>query len=313
MHTGRQIHSRGSLKNVAPKYRMNQHGGVIGFNKKLSALKEFSKQCFTTFVNNCTVQYLNKGSSGITMKLTINDPSKSPYVDLNKNPVTVLIVKIGMISSKKREVSVVKNTIPIQSVTLTDFKKEHFVQEMVFRKSLEKFNSAICPAIVHVEVLDWDHMKQYTPLVPFFNSDLQKVTFSMIVMETFENVDILFHMNSAPYRQITHYLLLRLGALGYAHGDPSMANVLIDGKMKRPYLIDFGNVQVLSEKETAFMKDELVMPTNYPEVLKIILKGYPLNHPSFRNWDWVKHTTDFPKVDKAALLKIIDRNWSQLL
>ena len=292
---------------------MNQHGGVIGFNKKLSALKEFSKECFAEFVRNCTVEYLNKGTYGVTMKLTILDPSKSPYVDLNKKPVTVLIVKIGTVSSKKRQVAVLKNTNPLESVTLSDFKKEHFVQELVFRKSLEKFNSAICPAIVHVDVLEWEQLKQYTPLVPFFNSDLQKVKFSLIVMETFEHVHTLFHMNSAPYRNITHYLLLRLGALGYAHGDPSLANILIDDKMKRPYLIDFGNVQVLSEKETSFMKDELVNPTNYPEVLKIILKGYPLTHSSFPNWDWVKHTTDFPKVEKAALLKIVDRNWSQLL
>jgi hypothetical protein len=292
---------------------MNQHGGVIGFNKKLTALKDFSKHCFAEFVRNCTVEYLNKGTYGVIMKLTIMDPSKSPYVDLNKKPVTVLIVKIGTVSSKKRQVSVLKNTNPLESVTLTDFKKEHFVQEMVFRKSLEKFNSAICPAVVHVDILGWDQMKQYTPLVPFFNTDLQNIKFSLIAMETFGNVNTLFHMNSTSYRSLTHYLLLRLGALGYAHGDPSLANILIDEKMKRPYLIDFGKVQVLSEKEIEFMKDELVRPTNYPEVSKIILKGYPLTHPSFPNWDWVKNATEFPKVEKAQLLKIVDRNWSQLL
>lgn len=292
---------------------MDQHGGVIGFNKKLTALKDFSKMCFAEFVRNCTVEYLNNGTYGVIMKLTILDPSKSPYVDLNKKSVTVLTVKIGTISSKKREVFLMKNTNPVETVTLTDFKKEHFVQEMVFRKSLEKFNSAICPAIIYVDVLNWEQMKQYTPLIPFFKTDLQKVTFSIIAMETFENVNTLFHINSTPYRNITHYLLLRLGALGYAHGDPSLSNILIDQKMKRPYLIDFGNVQVLSEKETSFMKDELVKPTNYSEVYKIILKGYPLTHPSFSNWDWIKDTTEFPKVEKAALLKIVDRNWSQLL
>jgi serine/threonine protein kinase len=234
-------------------------------------------------------------------------------VDLNKKPVTDLVVKIGTVSPKKRELSILKNINPVESVTLADFKKEHFVQEMVFRKSLEKFNSAICPAIIYVDVLNWEQMKQYTPLIPFFKTDLQKVTFSIIAMETFENVNTLFHINSTPYRNITHYLLLRLGALGYAHGDPSLSNILIDQKMKRPYLIDFGNVQVLTEKETSFMKDELVKPTNYPEVLKILLKGYPLTHPNFSNWDWVKHTTEFPKVEKTDLLKIVDRNWSQLL
>jgi hypothetical protein len=286
-----------------------QLGGVIGYQKATKDLKDFSKLSFNKFQRHSEVQYLSKGTYGVALMLTIDHAANSPYIDLEGKPVKVLIVKIGIVTNKptgaKR--NGVTPTKPSQ------FRAECDVQETIFRSSLEKYNSALCPAIIYIDTVPWKDLKSLYPKLAQYMKEETEFHFSLIGMETFPNVDSLYYVGpTPPMIAVCFYLLLRLGALGFAHGDPSLSNIIVDKASKRPYLIDFGNPVKLSSKETAFLKGQLHKVTDFKRVLAILLRGFPLEYPELSNWDWVKKMNAAPG-EPAALRTFVDDNWRDIL
>jgi len=303
---------------------MNQDGGVIGFRKKPKTqkkcvgnhcavqLKKFSNFCFKNFVDHCTVRFIGSGTYGKAFLLTITDPILSPYVDIEGNPVKVILVKIGVVQ--------VNNMSPLQSANGVDimeiheFKTEVHTQEKIFRSSLEHFNSALCPAIIYIDVLA---PNEFHTLYPKLQDHVKKETglyYSLIGMETFEHVDNVFkHGMTDTLKDTIFYLLIRLGAIGFAHGDPSEGNVIIDKTTERPFLIDFGNVQRLNPEETEFMQRQLQHITDKERLLHILLKGFPHSHPKMTNWDWLKYIQTVHKPQPGYLKTLEDTNWRNIL
>ena len=280
-------------------------GGVIGCVDKIAA---FSKTCFNTFLAYSKVSYLNQGTYGVALLLKIDHASRSPYIDIERKPVKTLIVKIGIVSSKRS-----KSNNSVIYTTPEEFRHEHKVQEAVFRKSLQAYDSALCPAVVHVESLSWDTLKRsYPKLARFMSPEPPGVVFTLLGMETFPDVQPF--KGAPPLLAHCFYLLLRLGAIGYAHGDPSLSNVIVDARAQRPYLIDFGNPVKLSPKDTAFMRSQLTGVTDLRRVLKIVLKGFPQEFPHLPNWDWVKTIRVAPDLPKPLVLsKWSDKGWERVV
>ena len=287
-----------------------QHGGVIGFKKTMKTLKEFSKTCFRTFLKHSKVSYLSKGTYGVALLLKIDNPSASPYIDIQGKPVTVLIVKMGLVSNQKARA---KHN-DVQPIKQSDFEEEHKVQESIFRKSLETYDSAICPAIVFIDTLTWDELRTSYPKLSEHMKAESNILYSIIGMETFPNVDTLYNYEATPaLKNVSFHLLLRLGAIGYAHGDPSLSNIILEKKSKRPYLIDFGNPVKLSSTDTDFMKSQLSKVTDLKRVLTIMMKGFPEEYPEMDNWDWVRKMNKAPELPKTTFSKFKDKNWSKVL
>jgi serine/threonine protein kinase len=303
----------------------DQLGGVIGFRTKPVTLKncktknktcetkikQFSITCFKKFTKHATVRLLGQGTYGKAFLLTIKNAVLSPYVDIEGNSVKVLLVKIGFIThqrSRSKKQSIV-------STTVADFEKESNTQQDIFQASLKTFDSALCPAIVYLDIVPTTLCKQWYPkLYDSINAPNHIEKFSMIGMETYEHVDNLYNYGMSETLQDTVFFqLLRLGALGYAHGDPSSRNIILDKDTKRPYLIDFGNVQKLSVAETSFMKKQLANFTDMEGTLKIMLKGFPHGFPNLRNWDWLKFIDGYTPLSKNAVANLVDKNWSQVL
>lgn len=301
-----------------------QNGGIIGFKKKKKTLKkckngdcndklkQLSVSSFKYFAENSTVEFLGKGTYGKAFLMHLQSSADSPYIDLAGNPVKVLLVKVGFIESPTDMNSAVKNDIAFTNTQ--EFKVESQTQEIIFRSSLKKFNSALCPAIVYLDIVP---AKSFETTYPLLYKEVEHNNvqyFSLIGMETFEQVDNVFNYGMSKQLQNTiFYMLLRLGALGYAHGDPGEKNVIVDKSNGRPYLIDFGNVQKLTSAETEFMRKQLVRMTDFEQVLHIILKGFPHGHPNMHNWDWLKYLQSATPLKKAEISKLLDKGWQRVL
>jgi hypothetical protein len=302
-----------------------QYGGVIGYRKKpktvkkcLSVayqtpnLKQYSITCFKTFTSHSSIRLIGQGTYGKAFLLTIKNPEQSPYIDIEGRPVKVMLVKVGLIrTNSARPVSSANGITP---TTIDDFKEESQTQERIFRMSLKKYNSALCPAIVYIDIIT---SKQFQTLYPKLFHKIEKENsyrFSLIGMETFERVDnVLNYGLSKSLQDTIVFLLIRLAALGVAHGDPSKGNVILDKDTGRPFLIDFGNVQRLTEAETAFMQTQVANITDKTRVLNILLKGFAHEHPDMPNWDWLKHIKDIKKPNAELISSFVDKNWSTVL
>ena len=298
-----------------------QDGGVIGLkrNKKTAKnptkkqVKAFSVACFKKFIAKSTISFLNRGTYGKAFLVRINNKAMSPYIDLQQNPVQALIVKVGLVGTKEAS-----EENGMQPMAKADFDAEHTVQEEVFRTSLEEFNSALCPAIIYLDILTTARFKTLYPKLFELMAPEKNNRFSLIGMETYAAVDNVNNLGLTPkLKGVCFQQLLRLGALGYAHGDPSLNNIIVDKDVGRPYLIDFGNPQKLSKEETDFIHSQLQKVTDLPRVLSIILKGFPLdfaNDPRYAtNWSWVRNLTTTPTINRAFLATFADDGWEKIL
>lgn len=301
----------------------HQDGGVIGMkrNKTIKKLtkkqvKKFSVDCFKKFIAESSISFLNKGSYGKAFLVKINNKASSPYIDLQENPVPVLIVKVGLVSTKAYAATSEENGM--QPMSKSDFDAEHTVQEAVFRDSLKTFNSALCPGIVYLDILTTERFRTLYPKLFELMAPETNNLFSLIGMETYSNVDNVENLGLTPkLKGVCFQQLLRLGALGYAHGDPTLTNIIVDKDVGRPYLIDFGNQQKLSTDEVDFLRSQLEKVTDLPRVLRIILKGFPLdfaNDPRYgTNWSWVSDLKSTPPINRAFLATFSDDGWTKIV
>lgn len=303
-----------------------QLGGVIGFKKKAKTqkncktaectkahiLKEFSIKCFKNFLKHSNVQFLGKGTYGKAFLLVIKDTSYSPYLDISGRPVKVLLVKVGFIAKNTDDKRSDNNTIAM--TTVDDFKKESQTQEFIFRNSLKKYNSALCPAIVYLDIITTKQCKEMYPKLYNKIEQNEVQNFSLIGMETFEHVDNLYKYGMTKDLEDTvFFMLMRLAAIGFAHGDPGPRNIIIDKEIGRPFLIDFGNVQKLTLQETQFMQTQLKKITDLRRVMHILLKGFPQAHPNLPNWDWLKYIKNVRPLRPNEIDSMKDSNWKKIL
>ena len=306
-------------------YSNHQDGGVIGLkrNKTLKKpgkqlVKKFSVECFKKFIAASSISFLNKGTYGKAFLVKINNKALSPYIDLQENPVPVIIVKVGLVSTKQKQNPVRSEENNMMPMLKADFDAEHTVQEIIFRKSLKTFNSALSPGIVYLDILTTARFKMLYPKLFELMAPETNNRFSLIGMETYSNVDTMTNIGlTSKLKGVCFQQLLRLGALGYAHGDPSLDNIIVDKDVDRPYLIDFGNPQKLSEEETDFVRSQLTKVTDLPRVLSIILKGFPLefaNDPRYEtNWSWVSELKSTPAINRAFLATFGDDGWAKIV
>ena len=304
-------------------YSSDQDGGVIGLkrnktmkNTSKQKMKNISVDCFKKFIAKSSISFLNKGTYGKAFLVKIVNASLSPYIDLQENPVPVLIVKVGLVSAKPHAGTSEENDM--QPMSKADFDAEHTVQENVFRESLKEFNSALCPGIVYLDILTTARFKMLFPKLFELMAPEKHNRFSFIGMETYANVDNVSNLGLTPkLKGVCFQQLLRLGALGIAHGDPSLNNIIVDKDVGRPYLIDFGNPQKLSKEETDFIRSQLDKVTDLPRVLNIILKGFPLdfaNDPRYAtNWSWVSGLITAPTINRTFLATFGDDGWAKIV
>ena len=243
-------------------------GGVIGrkeqkytrkkSNQRLCIQRELfsrEKSGFDKFVRHGQLEYLSQGSYGYVFKVTLPPGKKqfSPYVHLDKSPVTSLVFKLVVVHKSVKSVKLFRNLDSISSVTKKEFEEEVELQLDIYEKSLRQFNFAICPNIVETDLFSPETFKRKYPTLAPINTMDQSLQIGLIAMETYPDAKSGSKLQSSltskefvELKMRVMYLLMKLAVLGYFHGDPSMNNVLLEGK--RPYLIDFGQTKKLKSK-----------------------------------------------------------------
>lgn len=316
---------------------MPQSGGVIGHRKKATVYTkskttlcrrkrsdplDLMQRNFETFVRHADADYFSRGSYGLVYKLTLRDPSDSPYIDLAGRPVDTLIVKVGFI----REDGAagrwsIRSDLP-EPQSLKDFKSESNTQDDIFLASLTEYASAICPAIIYKNVLASDRFQAVFPdLFSLLPSSPPSTRYSLIGMETYRDVLAASDLNrdNPELKAVCFSLLVRMGALGLAHGDPSWANFILDTGTSpyRPYIIDFGTAIELSEEETTFLQTQLGKITDFEKTMKIIAKGNPTkygNDPTYgKNFSWLTGLSSIPGATQKTLATFEDSGWEKVL
>ena len=318
-------------------------GGVIGIKKKsrknkkklCSAQRPFApipNSYFKEFVQHSRSDYLHKGTYGAVFKLTLDDANldHSKYVNLDGSPVRTIIVKIGVVSDSYDSFKILKHnrSLSLASVDRDQFENEVDTQKDIYKKSLTQFNFALCPNIVYSDIMTVRGLSKnfrnlanllVLPAAPSFR-------ICLIAMETYASASSLFDLQSKVTESVyiimrtrVVYMLMKLAVIGYYHGDPSKANVLVVDR-ERPYLIDFGETKKLGERVSEDCMDHPIALFDTSRIRNQILQGYPMTHATtlripgdrnsrFDNWDWLLRLQTY---DPPSVGPLSDPGWENI-
>ena len=244
-----------------------------------------SEQNFINFLMNSNIEYLAKGSNGITFKATLKPGSS--YVSTYKNidyleygkPVNSLLIKLSILD----EYSI------INPITTEDFKREVNIQTDIFLKTMNTLQP-LCPAIVFSKIYDKNisidtrynvldviskNMKHNAYSIFIFIDELIKnsISYTIIGMELIDKYNTVAKLMSDPtynktqqqtFIKMCQFIVIDMALkTGYSHADFHFSNIMInpndttyfDGYSGAVILIDFGFTVKLTPMQMSTIKN----------------------------------------------------------
>lgn len=211
---------------------------------------------FKEFILNSEVQYMSKGSNGVTLKVTL-DPSKKEHSKYRHmeyqqfgEPVLCLLVKLVVIENPDGD------DIPVSTATREEFQDEVNTQVNVFMKTMQ-YLQPLCPAVVYSgyltkkdptilkHILDNSfesrNQQQLTEKQKYELSDVvdnfeSDMTFGIIGMEIANGYELVNNViptvngkktvpENAVYAALHYYLVIEMAMqTGLCHGDFHFGN-----------------------------------------------------------------------------------------
>jgi serine/threonine protein kinase len=295
-HPKRKKHQRRKTKKNCKKQRktyQRREGGMSGI-----MLKETvdPNSALNTFLRNSSCKFLSKGSFGIALVVSINNPNLSPYESTDAEtygePVDKLLIKITCVQPEgyTKGVNAELNQYGMQSIPEADFLEETKIQECVYKKT-KQYLEPICPAIVYDEVIKSTLSKEaFLDSIELISDDSEK-TFASTPNEEEEELMMTTKKLIQDFRRIFNYYDIGIIAMEFAGGyktafdlareNPGMTMfyrelvmfIILEMAIKTGYAhLDshFGNIMINSNS-TSYFKKKSTTTTNDTEI-----KGKPL-------------------------------------
>ena len=303
------------------------------------------KDVFDEFLTNSVISYVGAGSSGLGLLSanTINDSYKILTTN-NENVVcSKIFIKLVPITAPYKKINFRLSlpgiyTASISSSTEFEFWNEVNIQTHIYKETNEGLEP-VCPPIVYSESLDndksmellnklfllpyssYDHDMSTDPMFELYNRYKGDPTLKLgiIGMGFTEGYNSLFsmfrnnHPNITQYFDLAIYELLRLYAVGYIHGDISLANIMINTDYNytgtnsgRAMLIDFG---MAFDHEYEDTPDIPVILERMRTARTPTTGLTPMEHENYK-W-FVDYTTNIENVSRAIrrlITSIISHN-----
>jgi hypothetical protein len=256
------------------------------------------------FIEHSTIKiFSSSSSSSLLYELTLQPDVETPYFranyltypqvkhDLSRN-IRTLLMKVIVIDNnvpstgEMRFIQVTTPSTPEEKPielfcpSLYEFQKEVNTHIEIYHQSVQRFRTAICPAIIYTyqtKTTEQIH-NMFTKLIPLVNNTkdqtlteqlFQKITsinnrscnevnVGFLFMEALQGISVFAKINENPSMESTlHELCIieleKLYRLGYVHGDPHLANFIFvpfchDDLLpaNKIFIIDFGRAQLIS-------------------------------------------------------------------
>lgn len=256
--------------------KSKRRGGMSGITLKKGLSK---KDAFDFFIKNSIVEYVSKGSFGVTFKAKLNKEyiSQSPYKSTDSatygEPVSTILFKLVFINDNTGK----------NGSTLSSFYGEVNIQEDVYFKTMD-YLEPICPAVVYSNVYTespelnkiqlLEQIKNSTLINTYANKLLDYFISSQDVLgsigviamefaDGYQTLHTFESKNNGRYdfrtdvKSAAMYLILELAVkTGYSHADFHGGNIMIlQGKNgKKLNYFNFNDGQSKNEVKSIYNK-----------------------------------------------------------